>query len=119
MIKDWLEICREISKETGIPIEEVKGEILAYTRDIKENARDMTNVEIYLFGIGILKVRRTKLKEFINRITSRIKKLEKKTKTERVIEGIKENRQFLAHLQELLDKLNYMYSKKKKNLRKR
>lgn len=112
MIINWTDICREGAEELGISEEEFRAEILRYTKDIREAATQLKNVEIYLFGLGILKVRYGMVKEFIDRLKIRIANLELKRP-----EKVEETQNRLAHFVYLHNKHKMIYKHRKSNLR--
>lgn len=116
MITNWLEICNQVAKELNLPEEEVKKEILSYTLDLRQEAIELNNLELYLFGLGILRVRYSKIIEFRNRLRKRIEGLIERGYKADSPQVIK-NQIKLDKLDALYDKQKLIYKQRKSNLR--
>lgn len=118
MITSWTQICKEVSTELNIPLEEVKEEILKYTLDCREAAIEMKNTEIYLFGLGVFRIRKVILRNFIDRLDNRIKRLTTKefSNKERKLEDYSKRLSHLRYLQSTIEKV---FSSRKSNIRRK
>ena len=118
MVTSWVQICKEVSKELGIPEQEIKDEILRYTKDCREAATEMRNLEIYLFGLGVLRVSKPVLKDYIRKLGNRIDRLTTKEFSNKE-QKLSDYLSRLEHLKFLKEKSDSVFKQRKFKLRKR